>query len=475
MGPMKQQQEPRDASRPNLERSIPNLVGGGVTLVDLSAMFRNPSELDRIRRTRRPNRAEVEPRVLAVRALRSLGFDSVCAGELEDHANSGRMFSGSLSTATVVGLALSLHVVARFGVLLSFGYVIGAVVVLIALSLVDVLTPKRVLAVLVLAWMIAGVLIIVNGRSVDILLTHMLPFVVVLVARWCIRAGQLAIRIPLFIPAALVIVLAPLLTSDPWQFVAQAKGRLVWVAIIAIVPLLTLVLVKFWRIPLDRVFDRAADVVKNDTERSIAIGMRMLRSRCLTREHWPEPKRLRRFLNQSYSDHVLRSEVPQLRDLAASAFRRRCVVGFLTLLMGTSAITYVLIYLLAIVAVPLDLAKSWSQSQLSTVSLTPLPGASVELPLWPYTGVASLFSIVAAVGFLSFALTEETYTTALVDVVFGRLAQLLITIGAPFLFDGGKAKPAVVDSANDGSPTKSIRSVNIKNKSGRGSNVQRNH
>ncbi|PWR10598.1 hypothetical protein DKT69_28550 [Micromonospora sicca] len=215
---------------------------------------------------------------------------------------------------------------------------------------------------------------------------------------------------------------------------AQSRWRLVFLAVIALAPLLVLVLRRLRRVDLVPLFGRAMKDIGDDKERAIEVGVRMLNGRILrSREHWAEPALLRKLLARSYQRQVLEPMATDLRLIASGVLRRQSIGRFLTLLAGTTASTYLLNYSLVILAMPRPLAEKWSGVRPSTAVLSFPFDLQVTLPLWPYTGVAGLFAIVAAVGFLAFSLTDETYTTALTEAVFIRPARLLLIVGVPYL------------------------------------------
>ena len=407
-------------------------------MVDISAEFgRYGDSLDKPRREMGYiKRKPVQSRVLAVRALRSLDFGDVCATEPDDGINGSRTFSGVLTVSAVSGLVV--FAMAGLGLTLVPAVCLVALVLVLPFSLLlmSLIPPRWNRRAIVSLWALTSIWLVVDDRSAVIMVTHMLPIALTVLGRWALRAGLLVRRIPLFVPAALVIVLAPVFTEDPWKFVASAGWRLALLALVAVGPLLVLVLLRLRKIPLDKVFERAAASVGGDVDQAVATGATMLRSRCVSRENWPTPKELNRFLRPAYAKPEMDRYAGRLRELTASTFRRRGIFRFLTLLAGTSAATYVLIYALIAVAMPPDLAEAWSGAVPTRAVIGGLwPGLTLELPLWPYTGVAALFSIVAAVGFLGAALTDEGYTNTVIDAVLGHLARLLLLVGAPYLRD----------------------------------------
>ncbi|RAS67468.1 hypothetical protein C8D87_103807 [Lentzea atacamensis] len=402
-------------------------------MVDISVDFGLYGEdSDGIRRTRRyRKRYEVKPRVLAVRALRSLGFGDVCVNEPHDWINQGRMVSGGLWVSAVLGLGVLAVAELGFSVLAAAGAVLAVVFAPLVLLMLNVITPRTNRYIVVCAWWVTlGWLLFTN--SALIMLTHLLPLALAVLGRWVLRAGLLARRMPLFLPAALVIVLAPMFTEDPWKFVASAGWRLAALAVLAVGPLLFLVLRRLRNVRLEQVMEQAGSAVSGDVDKSVRMGATMLRNRCIAREHWPRPKELNRFLKLAHQ----KPDVGRLCELAAREFPRRVRGRLISLLIGTSAATYAVIYLLTVVAMPSSLAEAWSGTPTTYVDLDVVwRGLDVMLPVWPYAGVASLFSIIAAAGLLAAALTDDVYTNAVVDVVYGHLARLLIVVGVPFLAD----------------------------------------
>jgi hypothetical protein len=132
----------------------------------------------------------------------------------------------------------------------------------------------------VATWLLCALYAVVTGRSETLPVTFVLPIVVPFAALWIARTAQLAVRIPLFVPAALAVVVAPLLTEDPWAFVAQSRWRLAFLAAIVLIPLLLLVVRRLRRVELAPI-DRAAGIIAADEKAAAALGAKMLNGRIM--------------------------------------------------------------------------------------------------------------------------------------------------------------------------------------------------
>jgi hypothetical protein len=407
----------------------------------------------------RPNRRDIDPEILTIRALRKIGFAAICELEPPDSANAGRRLSGILAAVVLIGIVLALRIGAGIPYLAGIVIVIAAVFCLVSLSAsvkplgrYGMLIPTAALGILVLGWAALGVWFSIKGHVTEIVTAYVFSIFAVLVFRWMGRALKLVAKVPIFVPAALVVVVAPLFTGDPWRFVSAARFRLSYVAIVTLAPLMILVISKFKNLSLDQTFARAADAIAKNPDEARTYGKKILRSTCLTRENWPRIAELESFFRRPYGRDQLSKQVADLSRAASPAFHRRAAFELTSLLIGVILVTYVFVYMLAVLAVPVKLAQDWSNVNPVIVAIHPIAQWEVNLPVWPYAGVAFLSSVVTAVGFLALALTEETYTTAVVDTVFGGLARRLIIVGAPYYFHGGRAKRIAADYATANGP-----------------------
>ena len=386
------------------------------------------------RKNKRPNRRAVGCEVLAARVLHGSGFASLLTSASTDLANAGRKFSLSVTLATLFGLFLCQTTYMRWSVLVALLVTIGLVAVLLFIRIVTGSPSFFVLVALILGWVLL-VIASASREPTSLLWTVVAPIFLSVVVRWAARVGRLAVQLPLFVPAAIVLVLVPMLTQDPWIFVAHVNpGRIVLLAAVAVTPLVVLVARRVRRTSLEEFLSSVVVEISADQDLAESRGTAQLRSRCLTSEHWPERSRTDPFLSRGYSTSMLNRFSTHFMNHGAGSLRLHGVLRLLGLLASTTAITFVINYSITAVAVSPDLIAEWSELRVS-YSPAPnlLPGVPLLVPTWPYTGVAALFAVIAAAGLLSLALTDDRYEAAFINVLLREEAKNVMTVGAGYL------------------------------------------
>ncbi len=424
------------------------------------------------------SRARIALPNLTVRALRSRGFGVICEGQPGDSANSGRRYSFTISMSTYLGLLLSLTVGLRLNIGVALAAAVGFPVIgLPILRRVFNIPPAVILGSMVLAWIALGIKFAQDNHPEKILITHALPFITFFVVVALYQAMYLASRVPLFLPAALALVVAPLLTQDPWQYVTEARWRLAWLIFPTYGPLLLLVLRRISGISLDKVFEKARESICGDVSGAIEAGRATLTGHCLTGEEWPDKDEVDTYLRRSFQDYTFQPATAEIQKRSGEVFLEKCRRDLVILLAGITLVTFILVYGIAVLTVPGPLAENWagSSSVVAFVHIhTGFHGIIIGLPWWPYAGIAVVFSIIAGVGFLSYALTDEVYENALLEAIVGAKARGLLVVGAAYL----KENPSttVTDQATDSNQQprplnrEARRARTIRNKSAQGLN-----
>lgn len=184
-------------------------------------------------------------RLLLVRVLRASGFRKICKDEPIDTRVWANKMSVGLLAVVLNGLVL--YGIAEFdwSLFRSVLFVAGALFVCMILTALKFLSHMITYLSLFGLWLIAGFADLIRGDIVGSFLTLAVPFILVIAGRWTIRAVTLAINVPLFIPVALILILLPLLTEDPWRLAAAANVRLAWLACVLILPMAAVLI---WRL-----------------------------------------------------------------------------------------------------------------------------------------------------------------------------------------------------------------------------------
>jgi hypothetical protein len=242
---------------------------------------------------------------------------------------------------------------------------------------------------------------------------------------------RLASHVPLFIPLALIIVLLPLLTEDPWRLATEARGRIAVVAVISVIPLTLVLIRRIMKMDVQAVFEDANGRIENESSRFSEAASRLLGK---MRDSSSEPDfardSARSALEDSYRDAD--DHLPEAIRLTSRALRVEATQKLLVLIAGISLAVWSLIYLLAVAAMPVSLAERWSGHDVALWQFSSL-GLDVCLPLGPYLLVSGLLATVACVGFLGFVLTEDQYSESLWQAVLHRTAEDCLMLAVPYL------------------------------------------
>jgi hypothetical protein len=375
-----------------------------------------PAPLDESRALRR----------LLVRGLRRKGAGKLCKEEPSDFTLGAELFSVALLSSALLGLLIC--AVARLEWTL-WGTAGALVLALLgAAALAKLATPVLPYLLVLLGWAIAGVVQLAGPGLGALALTHALPFAIVFGARWGWRALRLAAGIPLFVPVALIVVLSPLLSEDPWRLGAAAGSQLVALTVVAIIPLLGLVAGRLLRLSVTDTFTAAAERVTPQREdKALALIKKLGREE--DGERLDETK-ARTHLRRAYEAPFPAERAPQIAETVGRAFKRRAALQLLPLTAGIASAVWGLIYVLAWAAVPASLATEWSGRGVPRADVVVL-GLETVLLLGPYLTLAALLAIVATVGFLAFALMEDRYSAALFEALVSRPAERVLLLALP--------------------------------------------
>jgi hypothetical protein len=395
----------------------------------------------------------VDLRMLLNRALRAQGYWKLCKAQGSDYSVVSNKLSRFLVIAILVGSAVSVNRIFDLSLWHSIEIVLGAIVAWVVVVLITG-APAGIFAYISLfLWLIGagGYLAITHEFSV-LVFTHLLPFGVVLAAQWTGGAMKLAGHVPFFVQLALIIVLLPLLSEDPWRLAAEAGGRrIAMLAALSIIPLCYVLVLRIVKTDTETTFAQAAARIEAEPTRYSADATQFLL------------KKMREAGEVELADDRVQGEIEtaygrmstyigEVITLGRRAFRLRAIRRLLAMVIGISLAVWLLIYILAWAAMPPSLAEQWSKRDVGYWTPPPL-GFDLHFPLGPYLLVAALLATVACVGFLGFALTEDQYSEALWGAVIHRTATDCVKLAIPYLhlsdvaeLDGGEQDPHSVKS-----------------------------
>jgi hypothetical protein len=372
-------------------------------------------------------------RVLLVRRLRADGLRALCRNSSSDFTVGANRMSQFLVSSILLSLTIYGGVVTPLGAL-STALGIGLALLIMATLIATRRSSPSVAYVFVALWIGAALHLAVTGQWSTLSMTHVAPFAIVLAAIVSVRALLWVGKVPFVVPVGFIIVLAPLLTEDPWRLASAAGTRLLILAPVACLPLFVLAATSIFRVePMLELADANAEFGSQvQPERTAAKAL-------LRVAETAERKRVSvdlvaERLKASYMEDYRYGQICDLNEAFKRFLRVRALGRLIMLVLGSGIISFLLIYVLAWAAMPISLASDWAKvDQIPVASLT-FFDIAVVTPLGPYLAVPSLFTIVTVAGLLAFSATEEKYSTAIKSAVLRERAVRLLLIGLPFLY-----------------------------------------
>ncbi|MEV4224757.1 hypothetical protein [Nonomuraea sp. NPDC049725] len=383
-------------------------------------------------------------KLMLVQWLRANGYRKLCKGEVRNYEKKSKAISVNIVLSILLGLTIFTFYRLDWSLWASAGVILGAFGVIVILHITLKVPAKLGTYAILYLWLALGGWQLWIGDSKGLLLSHALPFLVIIGTGISFRSLRLSFHVPLFVPVALIVVLLPLLTEDPWRLAATAGARLAWLAGVSILPLAVLLVIRLARLQVVPVFQFAAEKIDNNANRVEEL-FRQLKKYQSDTHGKSQPEELKARLSECYAS--LSSEDAGRAVMAADrAFRWRAVRRFVSLIVGVLLAVWALIYILAWAAVPEPLAAEWSKEAVSMATLD-LLGFQLALPVGPYVLVATMLATVACVGFLGFALTDDQYSTALWDALVNGPAEAYLLAAVAYIrLSGATSIDESVDS-----------------------------
>jgi hypothetical protein len=341
-----------------------------------------------------------------------------------------------MATMTFVFISLVFYASIKFGWGLpaALAAIVGTLFFGALFITMKVISSPTFAYLLLLLWVISISGLIVQRDGAAILAIYGSAFAIVSGTVLSYRALQAAAHIPLFIPVAFIIVLAPLLTGDPWKLASEAGIQLVALALLAITPLMILLVVRLARVSIVAVISRAsADI--DDAAPATAKVASKIASKMTVQAEKPEldEAQLASYLVPAYGETFRNDHAGAIIAAAGKQFKVKLIIRLFKLVMGIGTATYALIYFLAWAAMPINLATLWSGHSVPVQEIA-LFGMSVNFPLGPYLQVSALLAILSIAGFLAFSSTEDRYGDAIYNSIVHRPAVQLVTLALAYLY-----------------------------------------
>ena len=353
--------------------------------------------------------------VLAARALRYHGGKAL----LKEAKSDFSVGAGRFSIWLLVYILVSLVYIATSELNWAFYTAVFSVVFTLLLGTVALhvkaCTAQSFYLLFVAAWIVAFAWLAIAGSGRALVVIYLLPVVAVLAVKWGISALSLAATIPLFIPVAFIIVLAPLLTEDPWRLSSEmSASRIAFLFCISVVPLAVFALIRVAKHPTHDALVSAFAAVRADREAHVTAAGIAFKVKSAQEQVAKEDLELK--FKNAFRIELDGKCVAHFSSTLDKKLKRRSLRRLFVLVAGISISTFALIYTLAVVSMPVNLAQDWSKREVEYLRFD-LIWYQVSLPVGPYVSVSLLFATLATVGFLAFASTDDKYSDAIIRSV----------------------------------------------------------
>lgn len=383
--------------------------------------------------------------ILLIRELRANGYKKICRQHKSDYENAGATMSKNFLIAILLSLIIFAVQDLKFTLLTSLGLVFASLILLVILVTCGMPAAMGYSAYF-LGWITSGAIRWESGGWSELSWSHLFPLLFTIGSHWAIKALRLATRVPFFIPLALVIVILPLLTEDPWRLAVEAKSRLAWLATLSVLLPAGLIASQLLRIKTASVMNSTAKRIENSPDIEDHVLQRLKKRRTnQEKEIEIDEARAKNILRSAYSPAHIEKRTKQAEEAARRAFPWLTLRKFISLLLGIAISTWTLIYTLAWTAVPISLGVEWSKWA-GPVKTLEILEVNTALPLGPYPLVATLMATVACVAFLSFALTEDQYSDALREALTQGPLEKYMHAALPYMMLSGNKKASSGDS-----------------------------
>jgi hypothetical protein len=290
------------------------------------------------------------------------------------------------------------------------------------------------------AWLGTGIWRVVGGDFDSLIRSHGIVLLVLTAAiLFRLDLPSLFRSTPLLVPLALLALLLPLLTAETWKAAAALDtGRIVWLAVLMIVPVAVVLyrrlLANFFLIYADNANRLSeAETVALLHER-IAFAQSPQDADWLVKTALPE---IQERANEEAIATLSQRIAITLRAYFARSLARRLVPTALALGVLTSAYLYVL----AAVAVDRSVAAEWSGVTTVTTTLD-LGLFDVVLPVGVYIKLAALMGLTSTAIYLALVLTNDEYSATLTDALLHEPAYRSLALGVPYLLLSEPEQPA---------------------------------
>jgi hypothetical protein len=415
-------------------------------------------------------RDELDPfllRAALANTLRRRGYRAIVApDDGNSQAASTNRAPGVVALLVLWGFSVS----AAFGLglewyLVPVSLVATTLVVLAAIQLTHEAAWTGV--VLILGWMLAGILEGTGGDSGAFLVGYVFPIALALSYAFAARllrlrdAQDVALALagvvksaPLIAPVVLIVLFLPSLSADVWRIAGRLDAESIAVVGTLSVGLLFLVVRLHLGSQLEQMIEQRAAHLSNSSAR-----VQLTRNQVLTVLGEEEG-----LIVADMSDGRIDSSWPPAGEEYAPYLRAAAGDTLISPLTGRLAVTVgvvgvlfsAYVYALCLAVVPLEIAADWSEATVSSHVVSAF-GVQLTFHSGPYVALAVLLGLAATATFLSFALVEDRFATAMTDALLRDPTDRFLVLALPYVslweaaIELGRAARQVSASVSDGS------------------------
>jgi hypothetical protein len=235
---------------------------------------------------------------------------------------------------------------------------------------------------------------------------------------------------PLVIPLVLIVLFLPALSADVWQLGERLSAEsLLIVGLLSVGILLVVVRLQLGG-QIERMLHQRAAVLSDAADRA-----EMTRDQAMLAVPEDGAALLGEMDDPGIEDAwpaAGEEYAPYLNAVGGSVLQKP-LTGYLAItVVAIGVLLSLYVYLLCSAVVPRDLAAEWSGVHVPQTQLA-VAGVSITLKGGPFIKLAALLGIAATATYLSFALVEERFATALTDSLLRDPTDRFLVLALPYI------------------------------------------
>ncbi len=322
---------------------------------------------------------------------------------------------------------------------------VGFVFAIMAVASLPEISDTSVAGLLVIvAWLVAAILIATQGQFIILIVAYLVPMVFIMIYALSTRAlhlrdaqdvalavGGVIRAAPLIAPVVLLVLFLPALSADVWQVATGLDLRSLLATGLLSVGLLFVVVRLQIGSQIERVLYQRAEYLSKNPKR---------------------PEMTRKQAEATLSDDDLaplygidddgvdsswpnagEEYAPFLSAAEGSALQAPLTARLLVTILAVGALLSLYIYLLCSTVVSAEVASQWTNSTVSSTDVS-FVGLSITFHGGPFLQLSALLGVAATAAFLSFALFEERFATALTDALLRDPTDRFLALALPYVY-----------------------------------------